>query len=393
MMTRFSSRSIGALAVSALLVFWMSPMAIAGEEPLIRLERVPDGGIQPQVTVDDEGVVHLVYFKGEPANGDLYYCRRGINDSQFSTAIQVNSVPASAIATGTIRGAQIAVGADQRIHVAWNGSSQSQPRGPEGETPLLYTRINAAGDAFEPQRNLIDHAYGLDGGACIAADTEGHVYVAWHAGEGSQGESARRVWMVRSDDNGETYSTEQAIDGLQVGACGCCGMRGTVTPAGEVMFLYRSAAIISQRDIYLLRSNDSGEEFESRKLHPWEIAACPMSSEAFVHLNDQTWAAWETDGQVYFADVTEGGRGRDHAVAVPGSANQRKHPMLTGNGTGQVLIVWTEGTGWNRGGSLAWQLVDSNGRPVPVAGSSPGIPVWSFAAAFPGPDGSFVILY
>lgn len=364
-----------------------------GEEPLIRLERVPDGGIQPQVAVDSEGVVHLVYFKGEPANGDLFYCRREIADAAFSTPIRVNSEPTSAIATGTIRGAQIAIGANQRVHVAWNGSSGARPRGPNGETPLIYTRLNEAGDGFEPQRNLIHHAYGLDGGACLAANEAGHVYVAWHAGEPSASEAARRIWMVHSDDNGETFSEEQAIDDVQVGACGCCGMRGTVTPSGDVMFLYRSAETVSQRDIFLLSSTDGEFEFTSRRLQAWEIDACPMSSEAFSHVGGRTWGAWETDGQIFFADVTSGQTQSRRAMPVDGTANQRKHPVMAANEHGQVLIVWTEGTGWNRGGDLAWQLVDENGRSSGVSGSAPGIPVWSFAAAYPGPEGAFVLLY
>lgn len=364
-----------------------------GEEPLIRLERVPDGGIQPQVAVDSEGVVHLVYFKGEPANGDLFYCRREVTSDTFSTPIRVNSEPASAIATGTIRGAQLAIGAEQRIHVAWNGSSRAQPRGPDDETPLIYTRLNAAGDGFEPQRNLIHHAYGLDGGACLAANDEGRVYVAWHAGEPSAGEAARRIWMVHSEDNGESFSEERAIDDVQVGACGCCGMRGTVAPNGDVMFLYRSAENDSQRDIFLLESSEGGHEFASRRLHAWEIDTCPMSSEAFVHVGNQTWGAWETDGQIFFADITPDEAYSIRAIPVDGIAHQRKHPVMAANDYGQVLIVWTEGTGWNRGGNLAWQLVDSSGRELGVSGSEQGIPVWSFAATYLGPGGSFVVLY
>src|SRR5262245_8872054 len=37
--------------------------------------RVPDAGIQPQAAVDGEGVVHLIYFKGEPFGGDAFYVR------------------------------------------------------------------------------------------------------------------------------------------------------------------------------------------------------------------------------------------------------------------------------------------------------------------------------
>ena len=38
-----------------------------GAEPSkkVRLLRVPDRGIQPQVVLDGKGTVHMVYFKGE----------------------------------------------------------------------------------------------------------------------------------------------------------------------------------------------------------------------------------------------------------------------------------------------------------------------------------------
>jgi hypothetical protein len=40
-----------------------------------------------------------------------------------------------------------------------------------------------------------------------------------------------------------------------------------------------------------------------------------------------------------------------------------------------VLLVWTEGTGWQRGGSLAWQLFDANGQPTNEKGRVDGIDV------------------
>jgi hypothetical protein len=42
----------------------------------------------------------------------------------------VNSQPESAIAAGTIRGAQLAIGKAGRVHVAWNGSQNAEPVGP-----------------------------------------------------------------------------------------------------------------------------------------------------------------------------------------------------------------------------------------------------------------------
>ena len=152
----------------------------------VELRRVQNGGLQPEAVVDARGVLHLLYFNGEPAAGDLFYTTSRDAGSTFSPPVRVNSQGASAIATGTIRGGQLALGRSGVVYVGWTGSSTAQPRGiPEPHNkkpgaPYLYTRSNPAGTAFEAQRNLNDRGYGLDGGS-LTADADGHVYAAWHA--------------------------------------------------------------------------------------------------------------------------------------------------------------------------------------------------------------------
>jgi hypothetical protein len=58
-----------------------------------------------------------------------------------------------------------------------------------------------------------------------------------------------------------------------------------------------------------------------------------------------------------------------------------------------VLLVWADGTAWNRGGSVAWQAFSRNGEPTQVKGVQSGVPAWSFAAVLARPDGSFAIFY
>lgn len=356
----------------------------------VQLERVPSGGIQPQVQVSADGTVHLLYYTGADGGGDVQYVFRGPDESTFSAPRQVNSGPASAIAAGSIRSAQLAVGGDGVVHVAWNGSHEAKPKGPGGELPLLYSRLVPGHDAFEPERNLITSAYGLDGGACIAADRSGNVYVAWHAGPGQ--EDSRRVWLVQSSDSGQTFSEERAIDDGQSGACGCCSMAGTASPTGEVMFLYRSAFEDVHRDMYLLASEGPSQPVVGHKLHEWTINACPMSSAAFAHHGEQSWAAWESAEQVYLGNVSAK-PSLTQPVSPAGRADHRKHPRVAVNGRGEVLLTWTEGTGWKRGGRLAWQLYAADGQPIGNRGSAAGVPVWSFPAAYARADGEFVILY
>src|SRR6185369_13988816 len=194
------------LLISALLA---SPLTVG--ETKVNLVKTPTGGIQPQTMVDAKGNVHLLYFKGELAAGDLFYVRRDAGKTDFSTPIQVNSQPKSAVATGTIRGGHLALGKDGRVHVSWNGSSKAEPKNPFEGAPILYARLNDSGAAFEPQRNLMTKSSVLDGGGSLAADEKGNVYVAWHAlpAKSERGEGNRKLWVAISTDDGKTFAQEK----------------------------------------------------------------------------------------------------------------------------------------------------------------------------------------
>ena len=119
-----------------------------------------------------------------------------------------------------------------------------------------------------------------------------------------------------------------------------------------------------------------------------------MSSEALVEGPNGVLAAWETQGQVKFARVDPGALKLSVPVGAPGSGQNRKHPVLAVNARGETLLAWTEGTGWNRGGALAWQLYDANGKSVgPLGRVEGGVPVWGLAAAVPKPDGGFILFH
>ena len=368
----------------------------------VQVVRVPEGGLQPQVAVDGKGVVHLIYFKGEAGHGDVFYVRSNDHGKTFSAPLRVNSQQGSAVATGTIRGAQIAVGGDGRVHVAWNGSTQALPAGPvnteapqQHSAPMLYARLNERGMAFEPQRNLMQTTFGLDGGGAVAADRSGGVYVAWHgkAPGAPKGEAGRSLWLARSSDNGKTFAAEKSAWNEPTGACACCGVRLFVDHKGTVYGLYRSATNNVNRDIYLVTSKDRGASFQGTLLHKWDINACPMSSMSFAEGPQGVVAAWQTEGQIYYAKLDAADPSRSRPVAAAGEGKGRKHPVLAVNAQGEMILAWTEGTGWQKGGTLAWQVFDREGRPVGEMGHAPDIPVWSFATVFARSDGGFEVLH
>ncbi|MBI3862109.1 MAG: hypothetical protein HY290_09460 [Planctomycetia bacterium] len=376
--------------------------AKAGKEPSkgvekteVKFVRVPDGGLQPQAAVDNEGTLHLVYLGDDPGAANIYYVRKGAGQEKFSRPICVNSQSGSAIAVGSIRGAHLAIGKGQRVHVAWNGSGTAEPRGPKKyDSPMLYTRLADDGNSFEPQRSVNGEKYGLDGGGSVAADLEGNVYVAWHGGDGS-GEQNRRVFVVKSTDEGKSFAPDVTADKDKNGACGCCGLRAFADRQGTLYLLYRGARDMNNRDMFLLTSGDGARSFDSLLADKWMVSRCPMSSEAFVDGRDAVMAAWETDSQIYVSRIDKKkGREPSKPLAPTGKSGDRKHPAMAVNGQGETLLVWTEGTGWNKGGGLAWQLFNDKGRPTTTRGRlDKSIPVWSFAAVYAEPDDSFVILH
>ncbi len=130
------NRALAATALASAILAGSRPLQATS--PAVTAKRVPHGGLQPEVTATADGTIHLVYFLGAPGRGDLFYARSHDGGASFGRAVRVNSTPGSAIATGTIRGAQIAVGPRGRVHVAWNASDNSG---------MLYARANGAAAA------------------------------------------------------------------------------------------------------------------------------------------------------------------------------------------------------------------------------------------------------
>jgi hypothetical protein len=365
--------------------FYEKPSAAKTGMP-VAVVALPEGAIQPQAVVGANDVVHMVFFSGTPAGGDLYHVTLAADGRRLSQPVRVNSLEGSALATGSVRGAQLSLGRNGIIHVAWHGSKPAA-QGSVSDVPMWYAR-SIDGTRFEPQRPLSGRSKGLDGGS-VAADRQGNVAVVWHAMGAEPGENHRTVYIARSSDDGATFTAEVPATDAPVGACGCCGMRALFDRNGALHVLYRVATDEKRRDTAWLMIRGAVARPPVR-VHPWEIQTCPMTTYALAETSDGLIAAWETAQQVYSAPLNPATGTVGPVVALPGTGS-RKHPAVAVNASGERVIAWTEGTAWNRGGTAAWRLTDRNGKEIGISHDAGPVPVWGLVSAVALHDGSFIV--
>lgn len=348
----------------------------------VRVEQVPEHGLQPEVAVAPNGTVHLVYLRGDPKAADVRYTSRQPGGN-WQASKTVNTTPRTAVALGSIRGPQIALGASSVVHVVWNGVAEDKA----GRAPLLYARLLEGAADFEKQRDLLANTSALDGGASVAADAKGSVWVAWHGNPpGEKTDEAQRVVFLRTSvDGGTHFADPAALNASTPGVCACCSLRMVVDAGGAPTIFFRNAPRTEHRAMTLLLPEI--DRWKSREVETWNVSACPMSSAALFPDKGGLLGAWETAGKINVAWLTQ-----PSTTPVTLADDEAKHPAIASDGQGGWLVAWVEGTGWNRGGQAAWRELGGSLSPRSETGHADDVPAWGRVAVFAEGPGKFVLL-
>ena len=334
----------------------------------------------PRAAVDTEGTVHLVYVGDGTNRANLFHATHWSGVPGWSAPQPVNRREQSVSGVGPVDGAQIALGPDNRVHVVW---LQAEP------ARFVYARSRSDGSGFEPPRELSTGDEGsLEAGPAVAVDAYGNVFVFWHAG--AVEDARRSVYLTISRDGGSTFEPARRVGPVGEGACACCALSALSDPAGAVHVSYRAAGDNVRRGQRLLTSTDAGRTFTDRLVHPWTLAACPVSTSHLFGGPRGMTVSWETEGQVYFADLE-----RLDAVRSPaGKARfRRKNPTAAVDSRGDTLLAWGDGPGFSFGGSLHWQVFDTAGHPVGEPGGGDGTIIGGSTIAAVVQDDRFLVIF
>ncbi|UCE37614.1 MAG: PKD domain-containing protein [Thermoplasmata archaeon] len=157
--------------------------------------------VWPQIALDSNDVLHLLWleedetstkYKWQPYDSDykeILYKNSADGGTTWGSEVQITSN------TGRMQriGLDIAVGQDDMLHVAYSKYSPSQ----------IYHRKSTDGGVTWNAAKVIGDDRDAARPVVIAADTIGHVYVAFHAW-GTVGD----LHYVKSNDNGDTWGSE-----------------------------------------------------------------------------------------------------------------------------------------------------------------------------------------
>lgn len=389
----------------------------ADAAPKVTLGRVPDAGLQPSVTIDSQGTVHLVSLIGKDINAcDIQYRSRGKGDAEFGAAVRVNSQELSATGMGAMAGPRAAIGKDGAVHVVWIGSDVAEPRAKldpkprqrmlKDGAPLLYSRVQ--GTTATPQRNLLRSALIVDAGPAILATDRGRVLVFANADQDlpmRNMEATRRIFMIESTDNGETFGNERIVQPTNNGATAQVPPVATFDAKGRLQLLYRAAGGNAVRSVCRLVSRDDGGTWLGGEVEVWRARAIPSSTLAIAPRGESLLGAWLTKDM----NIAVGSLGRPDQPATGvctmphdvGPEGPRRDPVVLVNPAGFVLVAWTTLTlpadaPENQAAkpSLSWQTFDAEGKLIKGASGTVGdLPNATRAAGWVDTDGSFRLIY
>jgi hypothetical protein len=274
-------------------------------------ERIIAAGVQPQIAIDNEGVIRIIY-----GYGDSIYCTTSVDEgTTFSDIQPVGVVPEMHL--GMSRGPQIASSKNFTLVTAMDRNGD------------IHTfRLDHQSGIWE-KTGLINDLPGSapEGLMDIAADQEDHFYAVWLD---IRNDRRNKISYAFTTDRGMTWSKNQIVyQSPDKTVCECCKPNIAVSDS-RICIMFRNW-LDGSRDLYLMQSDNNGSSFgNAMKLGvgTWKLNACPMDGGGLtVGGNKKVLTVWQRAGIIFYAEPDRAewqiGTGRNCSITDP------EHPVIT----------------------------------------------------------------
>jgi len=378
---------VRAMAVGCLVLFLAAPLRGAEALSIVHVIPAPPNSLVPDVQVDTQGAVHMVYGLDHSA----WYIRSADNGRTFTAPVKINSVGEVTTTMGE-RGPKIALGRDNVIHVVW-----ADRWTPGAKCYVRHARRLDGGKTFQPPQQ-VSVMPGVDG-ASLAADSDGNVLAFWHVMADPKPAEPSATWlhMARSTDNGVAFGPSDKVNVTQhTGvACSMCMMRPRIAPDGNVYLAFRSAQD-NVRDFFVLKSPKTQNRFTAIRVNQdnWKLEQCPMCGpELTLAPAGQAICAYMSRNRVYWSISDQPLTRFDLHVPTPTNENNEIYPTALANRRGQVLLLWQVGPMSVKSTAIVkWATYSIDGKPTGQHGTIGTSFSGTKPTAFVGTDDNFYIV-
>lgn len=321
----------------------IAPATVWAGEP-VELDRgvAPNNPQQPQVAVDAQGSIHVVYGIGDLAR----YRRSDDGGKSFTKPVDLSA--AHEMSLGMRRGPRISV-SDKSICITVVSGKQGKGRDgdllamrsvDDGKTWTGPVQVNDAADSA--REGLHAMSSGLNGEMCC-------VWLDLRNGN-------TEVMASVSTDGGGSWSQNVLVYKSPNGSvCECCHPSVAIDSRGRIHAQWRNA-VGGARDIYVASSIDGGKTFgKATKLGAgsWPLDACPMDGGAIaVGAGGKLASAWRRDKTVF---LSLEGEPRERSL---GAGEQ---PWIAVTDAGP-FVVWLK-----KRGHVAYLLAPRSKSPIELA--------------------------
>lgn len=285
---------------------------LAGTVPTsIFSQTIVTQGEQPQMSVDTQGVVRLVYGQQDK----VFYVESKNSGKTFSKPTVLAQVPGMHLGMG--RGPQIATSRDLTLVTAMDK---------EGNIHSFV--MDHKTSKWEKAGTVNDQGGSApEGLMSLTADEDNQFFAVWldlrtnRKSNICTASFQNRKW---SQNKFPYVSPEDHV-------CECC--KPSITVKGKTVSVMFRNWLKGSRDLYVTSSTDGGKTFspaEKLGIGTWPLNGCPMDGGGIsIDSQNRTHTAWQRDGVVYYAQP-----GRPEEKIGNG-----RHVVLHGN-----LISWESGS-------------------------------------------------
>jgi hypothetical protein len=265
-------------------------------------------GKQPQVSVDNNGTVRVVY-----GLADKIFCATSLDHGQtFSKPVLAAQV--TDMHLGMSRGPQLSSSATCSIITAMDKTGN-----------IHWFKLKNGSKDWQPMGVINDlKGSAPEGLMSITADNKDNFYAVWLD---TRLGGKNQVWFSLLSGKSTKWATNKLVyKSPDAHVCECCKPNIAVT-GNSVAIMFRNW-LNGSRDLYVVRSANAGQTFSDAQkmgLDTWKLNGCPMDGGGIrLNASNQIQTTWQRKGEIYFAQGTdpEVYIGKGKTCSLTGNADQ-----------------------------------------------------------------------